>query len=158
MSTDLLLLDLQGFRDYKNRFIIKELAYATKEYTQVYLVKPPYPFSKLTNDEKKQVKWLERNRGIYWRQGYIDYNEFSRLIKPVLDKANVFVKGSEKCKWLRELSPDCKVLDIGERGCPNLKSLFDSYQGNDKICCFNHQKYCALKTVICLRKWYYNDY
>lgn len=154
MNPELLFVDMQGFRDYNNAFIVKELAYATQEFTQVYLVKPPYPFSKLTDSEKKQVKWLEKNRGILWREGFIDYNEFKRLVKPILENISVIVKGHEKCKWIKELSPNSKVIDIGEKGCPNLELLFDRCENNKIICCFHHMKSCALKTVICIRKWY----
>lgn len=60
MSTDIVFADLQGFHNFKNDFIIKEFAYATKEYTQVYLVKPPYPFSKLAHNEKKTGKMVRK--------------------------------------------------------------------------------------------------
>lgn len=154
MTIPYVFVDLQGFRDYKKSFIVKEFAIATNEFTQTYLVKPPYPFSTLTDDEKKQVRWLEKYRGIYWREGFVDYNEFQRLAKPLLERFNVVVKGFEKLKWIKELSPNCEVIDVGEQGCPNLASLNQKYSKNKNINCFYHSKYCALKNVICVKEWY----
>lgn len=148
-------VDLQGFKDNENRFIVKELAIATEDYTNVFLVKPPYPYKKLTVDEKKHVNWIERKRGILWCEGYINYGEFKKLVHNILDNKKVIVKGEEKIKWLGELCSNCIIIDFGSRGCPNLSKLnkkFDTTEAN--LNCSYHSNYCALKNVICLRKWY----
>lgn len=153
-----LFVDLQGFKNDKNQFIVKEFALATSEYTQIFLIKPPYPFSKLNSDERKQVKWIENNRGIFWSEGYVNYREFSRVIKSVLLNQNIFVKGQEKVKWVRELCDNCNIIDLGEKGYPNLSKLYTKYVKDcDKFYCFSHKNHCALKTVICIRKWFYEN-
>lgn len=153
-----LFVDLQGFKNYKNQFIVKEFALAMPEYTQTFLIKPPYNFLKLRSDERKQVEWIENNRGILWSEGYIDYREFRRIIKPVLFKQNVFVKGQEKVKWVRELCDSCNIVDLGEKGYPNFSKLYKKYiKDNVKLNCFAHQNHCALKNVICVRNWFYDN-
>lgn len=155
MSEEYVFVDLQGFCNYQNRFIVKEFAIATSEFTQVYLVKPPFPFSKLNVEEKKQVRWLERKRGIFWGEGFIDYREFKRIVKPILEDKHVIVKGREKVKWVNEMSPHCcKIIDIGDKGSPNLANLCEKYGKNKKINCFDHKKFCALKNVLCIKEWY----
>lgn len=153
-----LFVDLQGFKNYKNQFIIKEFALAMSEYTQIFLIKPPYHFLKLDSNERKQVKWMENNRGILWSEGYIDYNEFRRIIKPVLLNQNIFVKGQEKVKWVRELCENCNIVDLGEKGYPNFSRLYKKYlKDNINFNCFVHKNHCALKNVICIRKWFYEN-
>lgn len=153
MNRNCIVVDLQGFKDCLNNFIVKEFALATKEHTQVFLIKPPYLYSNLSLEEKRQVSWLERERGIYWSEGFIDYREFKRTIIPFLENSNVLVKGFEKIKWVKELCVNCSVEDIGERGCPNFLSLYNEYCQDNKYNCVFHKKNCALKNVVIIKKW-----
>lgn len=154
-SEDIIFVDLQGFKSKDNQFIVKELAIATKEHTQVFLVKPPYAYSTLSQEEKKQVKWLEINRGIFWSEGFIDYREFKRIIPSYLQNKNIFVKGLEKIYWIKDLCKNCNVIEIP--GCVNLSLLQNEYSTNS-FNCINHKKQCALKNVLCLSKWYYSNH
>lgn len=154
MNSNSIIVDLQGFKNQNNEFILKELVIGTQEHTQIFLVKPPYPFSFLTLEERKQVWWIERNRGYRWSEGYIDYREFQRLIKPYLAQRTIYVKGEEKVKWVQELCDHKDVFDITCKGIPNLNTLASLYcKDMFSFNCFTHMKYCALKNVICIRKW-----
>lgn len=155
MKSDTLILDVQGFKDLYNNFIIKELAFATQNYTQSFLIKPPYLFRHLTSEEKIQVKWIEKNRGIYWSEGHIDYREFHRMIVPYLKDKNIIVKGSEKVKWVKDLCMNCNVSELDEKLCPNLSKLHKKYSCDGKLnlCCNKHSKQCALKNVLCIKKY-----
>lgn len=157
MRQETIFIDLQGFKNLNNDFIIKEFAIATSEWTQVFLVKPPYAYATLSSEEKKQVNWLERNRGIRWSEGFINYQEFKRLIPTYLRNKNIVVKGCEKVKWIKNLFETCNILDIGDKGCPKLFSLHEKYK-ECKINCVNHDKQCALKNALCLFKWYYDNH
>lgn len=154
MNSNSMILDVQGFKNVHNKFIIKELAFAYSNYTQSFLIKPPYLFRYLTNEEKMQIKWLERNRGIYWNEGYIDYREFQRIIVPYLENQNILVKGSEKVKWVNDLCGNCNITDLGEENCPSLLFLSQQYcDESNNLNCINHKKHCALKNVLCLKKY-----
>lgn len=153
MNSNTIILDIQGFKDLYNNFIVKELAFATRDYTQLFLIKPPYLFKYLTTDEKRQVKWLEKNRGIHWNEGYIDYREFHRIIVPYLENKNILVKGLEKVKWIKNICENCKVSDLGEDQCPSMFELHKKYC--DKKTNFNcnvHLNHCALKNVLCVKR------
>lgn len=157
MNTDCLLVDLQGFKSFKNEFIIKEFAFSTNEYTQVFLIKPPYKFSSLSDSEKRHVRWIEKNKGILWCEGYIDYREFRRMIHNYLVGKIIFVKGFEKIKWVNDLCIHCSVIDLGEKHIPNLQSLYEKYgTENEPYNCVYHKKVCALKNVICMKKFCYD--
>lgn len=102
-----LIVDVQGFKNLQNEFIIKEIAIATTDHTQTFLIKPPYSYIKLTKTEKQHVSWIEKNRGFFWSEGYIDYREFKRIIFPYLNNKNILVKGNEKKKWVGDLCENC---------------------------------------------------
>lgn len=157
MKSQTIFVDLQGFKNSKNEFIVKELAIATSDWTQVFVIKPPYAYSTLTIEEKKQVHWLERNRGILWSEGFIDYREFKRLIPFYLENKNIIVKGCDKVKWVKELCENCDIVDVGEKGCPNLTTLQEKYK-NHELNCVIHKKQCALKNSICLQKWFFDNH
>lgn len=151
-----IFVDLQGFKNYRNEFIVKELAVVTTQWTQVFLVKPPYAYTTLSVEEKKQIKWMERNHGILWSQGFIDYREFKRLIPLYLKNKNILIKGHEKVKWIKSLCENCNIQEIGDKGCPKLLTLHESYKNCDLNCVF-HKNQCALKNACCLLKWYYDN-
>lgn len=158
MNPNHYIVDVQGFKDKENNFIVKEFALATEEYTHVFLVKPPFPFSRLTDKERRQVLWIEKQYGITWSEGFIDYREFKRIVKPYLENKKIIVKGFEKIKWIKELCSNCSVTDIGEKGCPKFSILYESFCNHkSKFTCANHLKHCALKNVICIKKWYIDN-
>lgn len=149
-----IFVDVQGFKDCYNQFIIKELALSTKEFTQVYLIKPPYAYNTLSREEKKTVRYLERERGITWSEGHIDYREFKRIIIPLIENKIIIMKGLEKQKWIKELCENCVLVDIEDRGSPNFMTLYKNYCKNEcNFNCLSHAKFCALKNVICIKKW-----
>lgn len=151
---DCIFVDLQGFKTKENEFIVKEFAYSTLEYTQIFLIKPPFPFSKLTESEKRQTRWIEKHYGILWHEGFVDYREFQRLIVNHIKNKTILVKGMEKIQWIKHLCVDCTVIDLGETGAPNLQELHKQYCLLKGVFnCIYHKKYCALKNVICLKKW-----
>lgn len=156
--SDVIFVDIQGFKDKANNFIIKEMSLATTEYTQSFLVKPPYAFSKLNPEERRQVTWIEKHRHILWSEGFIDYQEFHRMVKSWLLNKLILVKGEEKVKWVYKLTQECKVLDIGQRGCPKLERLHEFFC-KDKLIynCAHHIECCALKNVLCMKKWYFEN-
>lgn len=156
MNSDTIIADVQGFKDMKNNFIIKELSIATRNHTQTFIVKPPYTYKNLTDEEKKQVRWLEKNRGLKWSEGFIDYREFKRIVVPYLSGKRILVKGLEKILWIRELCQDCEIIELGEKGCPNFLKLYNDYRVEDNkiLNCEYHRKMCALKNVLCIKKWY----
>lgn len=154
MNNNTIILDLQGFKNRNNEFIVKELVIATLEHTQTFLIKPPYPYSSLTDEERRNIWWIEKNRGYRWSEGFIDYKEFHRIIKTFLEDKKIIVKGEEKVKWVQELCGHNSVLDISCKGVPNLNKLSELYCKDLFLFnCFIHKKYCALRNVLCIRKW-----
>lgn len=159
------IVDVQGFKTDSNKFILKEIAMQCSDERDntnvlVLLFKPPFPFYELTKTERRQVSWIERNRGIYWNQGFLPYKEHANVIANMfMGKERIFTKGEEKVKWIKELLCDYNikncVYNLEDKNCINFLQLYKEYeQENDIISCVYHSKICALKNVLCLRKWY----
>lgn len=150
-------VDVQGFKNDKNCFIIKEFAIATPKCTQVYLLKSPQLFSNLSKEEKRHVKWIERNRGIFWSDGYLNLIDFKHMITPLLREKTIYVKGVEKVKWIKDLCESSVIINIENNGCPKLSELIEKYC-EDKLLfkCIYHDKCCSLINAICIREWYYD--
>lgn len=150
------IVDIQGFKTYDNKFILKEIAIHYKIHVQHLIFKPPFPFKNLNDFEKKQVRWIERNRGIFWNDGIVPYREAHTLVTHLLqNKKCLFTKGSEKVIWLKELLSDTTpVYNLEDKNCPNFLILYKNYELlSDVYCCAFHRNICALKNVLCLKKW-----
>lgn len=154
--SSLIFVDVQGFKDDFNRFIIKEFAISSEEYTKVLLVRPPFSYTYLTKEEKKRVQWIQKHRGITWNEGSINYKLFKRIVTSFLENKKIIVKGLEKMKWIKELCDTCYLINIEDKSCPNFKSLHKTYR-DTAYNCIDHKKECALKNVICIKKWYFDN-
>lgn len=157
-------VDLQGFNSNEN-FVVKEICILTKNLKFHEIVKSPHSFSDLTSKYKQQVKWLENNyHGLRWSQGYITQEELLKTIVPILRNKFIFVKGSNKLRWLREmLDQQIKFcVNIEDMDCniklsyPISKDCID--QENEKVkCCNKHtfmKSHCALRNALLIRQWH----
>ncbi|CAG9781774.1 unnamed protein product [Diatraea saccharalis] len=151
------IVDVQGFKTETNEFIIKEIAVLCNKKLQVFLIKPPFPFYDLTKQERRQVAWIERNRHIYWSEGFIHYSNYQHLILDVLRDKCIYTKGHEKMLWLKRIlnnNNNKSVFNLEDKGCPNLLSLYDQYKYYEGMYnCIYHDSICGLKNVLCLNKW-----
>lgn len=153
------IVDVQGFKTDANKFILKEIAISYKNHLQVFLIKSPIPFYDLSKNEKKQVSWIERNRKVFWREGFVNYYDYKNLVFNFLKNKSIYVKGNEKAIWIRQLlEHKARVLNLEDKGCPSLHSLYSEYcNSNDILNCIYHTSICAQKNVSCLRKWCENN-
>lgn len=154
------VLDFQGFKSERNEFIVKELALISTGggLYELQLFQPPCEFNKLTEDVKKQVVWLEKqHHGLFWGSGFRDYSELKDMFKNVNICGTVYVKGSEKKKFVKTLLSafNVEIIDLDDMGCPKLDVLKQKmlpYQM--KPCTFNHNtKNCAYLNVYVLLEW-----
>lgn len=151
------VVDIQGFKTEDNEFILKEFAIANKNNIQVFLFKPPCAYYDLSKSEKSQVNWIERNRNVYWREGFLPYKEICNIIKPLLSDKRIYVKGQEKVMWLRKITDNDDILNLEFYYCPSLRDLYTKYLTNDIYTCMYHSNVCALKNVLVLKKWCDNE-
>lgn len=148
------IIDIQGFKTEDNKFILKEIAFICNNRQQVFLIKQPYPFYDLSKMDRRQVSWIERNRRIYWSGGFITYSNHRSIVRELLGNKHIYTKGSEKVMWLKEIAGHNNVFNLEDKGCPSILTLYSDYKlSEDVFSCIYHSNICALKNVICLRKW-----
>lgn len=159
-NMDFAIVDLQGFRDNMNNFIVKELAFATRNLKFSDIIKSTCELSELNAPTRKTAEWLTQNyHGLAWTDGCIDIDELRETIKPILRTKTVYVKGEEKQKWLRKLlnnDSDIDIVNIEEIGC-NL-NLRKGPEVFGMLCPKHHRMRhvfcCALNNVMKIKDWY----
>lgn len=98
------IVDLQGFKDDFNNFIVKELCFLTQNIKFTDTIKCPYEFDSLSQRSQNIARWLINNyHGIQWDSGYINIKELRAAILPILKNKIIYVKGEEKVEWLRKI-------------------------------------------------------
>lgn len=149
-----IIVDVQGFKSENNQFIPKEIAIISEKSILVLLIKPPYPFYTLTKKERRQVVWIERNRGYLWKEGFISYFKYKDALLDFCTNKRIYTKGHEKVLWLKNILENDNVYNLEDLGCPNLETLGKTYLVSSDIrSCIYHYNICAFKNVCFLNKW-----
>lgn len=139
--------------------IIKEIAIYKSGVLSSNIFNPPYSFNALSPKCKQQVNWLRHNfHGLFWYDGDIPYDRVKEIIHNELVIKNiqnsiVYVKGTEKVKWLWD---NCKVSSINIESfenCPKLKAMIN-YPINMILNGMSH----AQKNVMKMFGWYNLNY
>lgn len=145
------ILDFQGFKNNKNRFVIKELVVISIDGDLIHhcFVKSPFGIDKLSPFYQKQVIFNSKYyHGIPWYKGNVYFNKtITHLGKLFCENSTVFVKGQEKAIFIQEIFPRAHVVDLGED--PHFPSLKRKTPNNYKYCFFhkNTEYMCALYNV-----------
>lgn len=108
------VVELQGFKDNYNRFIVKELAVVSDGLRCQVIFKPPYDLRQLNDKMYRTAQWLTRHyHRIKWEEGNVEYDE--NLIRNLCNPFNVvYTKGTEKAKFLREFHPNVKEITMSK--------------------------------------------
>lgn len=154
------ILDFQGFKSEKNKFIVKELALISGDghLYELQLFQPPCSFNQLSDEKKKEVLWLEKTyHGFYWGSGFKPYSEMKDIFETMKISGKVFVKGVEKKRFVEELLTgfDVQVINLEDMGCPSLAVLKQKMTPLQmKACSFTHNsKNCAYINTYVLLEW-----
>lgn len=101
-----MVLDVQGFKTGKNKFIPKELAAYDGNRICHYIFRPPFALNCLDPETLKHTSWLMQNHHcIPWDTGYTPLYKFASIVKDLTEKVDIiYVKGNEKANFLRKYS------------------------------------------------------
>lgn len=143
------LIDIQGFHQQANRFVVKELAVQalrTNESACV-LFQPPFEWTNLPASCKATNSLLMRNfHGLTWDIGFISYFDILTTIEKLTEGGTVlFVKGLQKKKWL-QLYTDKLVINLEDLGCPKIQ---DGYPDDNDEECWIHQEHSLIQPYAC---------
>lgn len=102
------VVEFQAFRNNRNRFIIKELAFfdVTTNVVNYFLFKPPFPFRKLTSKTYRTNRWLKNHlHHIDWDEGFTQYKELDNIMFHYCQQYDeIFTSGDEKSQWIQMYS------------------------------------------------------
>lgn len=104
------MIEVHGFKDNQNNFIIKELAICNETFQCQVLFKSPFKFDLLSEKMQRTARWLTRHlHGIKWDDGDMQYSEsFIRsLCEPF---AALYTKGGEKVLFLSQFHPNVREI------------------------------------------------
>ena len=139
LSSKTVVLDVEGFRHRKEKFIFKELGVCTDDYLDCVCVSflPPTGYSELTTQQKQSFGWLSRNlHGIEWVTGNYPHIYLTQIIQSVRLRnpgAIFYAKGEDKLKFLSDLL-DCSIIDLNSLACPSISVNYFTQN------CQNHSK------------------
>jgi hypothetical protein len=116
------LVDAQGFKQPDNDYVLKELAILALDGNEppvVMLFEKPYSWNMLTDDYKKDNKWLQyRYHGLKWNKGKVPYNQIGYLLRDTLkDATKVYTIGSIQKKWLERFRFKFPIVDMEKKMC-----------------------------------------
>ena len=95
------IIDMQGFKQSGNYFVLKELALVPlddDDLSLVFLFEEPFPWKRLTDKYKGEDTWLKQfYHGISWNSGDHPYTDIGSVLRACLhDATKVIVMGSIK--------------------------------------------------------------
>ena len=127
LSSKTVVLDLEGFRQRKEKFIVKELGICTEDYNDCVLFSPPSKFSVLTIPQKTSFNWLFKNLHGLDRNSenypYIYLTQIVQIVRLRNPRAVYYPKGFEKSQLLLELL-DCSVVNLNTLERPKISYNF----------------------------------
>lgn len=131
-----LILDVQGFKIEKNKFIVKEFAAYDGVKICHYIFKPPFPFEMLSPDLQRQAHWLTKNyHCIKWSHGFTPLHLFSKIIQNLtLEVDCVYIKGKEKANYIRQYISK-PVLEFADQPSLIMSTVKCFYHSNIKCMC-----------------------
>lgn len=152
-------MDVQGFCDNDNGFVVKECAVVAvgQPYIQHWIVRPPHEFQKLTKVKRVTASWVKTSHlGIGWSEGCVDFEEFvTELRKACSSVRKIYVKGVSKMEFITRIV-DTEVIDLTDHGAPSLKILMHGSRAS-VLRCLRHsdnlEHVCALSIADKLRYW-----
>ena len=120
------IVDMMGFKQSENDYILKEIAIVPLNYNELPLVrlfKNPFPWRKLTDTSQRENIWLKHNyHGISWNTDGINYSEIGNFRPDALkDATRIYVLGELKKNWLQRFK--FPVCDINFYGYPSKQSF-----------------------------------
>lgn len=148
------VVDMQGFMQTKNEYILKELVIiplSNNNEPLVFLFKQPFSWKRLTNECKSYNIWLERNyHGIPWKSGDRPYTSVGGILRESMYNATkVYVNGSICKSWLQRFN--FNVCDISEIGYQPSKKV-----GIVTVCPHHNAAYkvkCALHNAKLMKRY-----
>ena len=162
-------VDVQGFKAYDNRFIVKEVGVVLNDMEyHCFHLKAPFEYQTLSKNDQIQTKWLKLyHHNLDWEYGVESLEAVRQYLKTTLKNKKIYVKGVEKQQWVSEFlqKPIFNIEDEQTDNSYNLNTLYNLYNNINQckyhidnscneIRCKNQRPIrCALKSALILRQY-----
>lgn len=122
------VVEFQAFRNNKDKFIIKELAFfdISTNVVNYFLFKPPFAFRKLNSKSSRTNKWLTNHlHRISWNEGFTQYKELDSIMYHYCQQYDeIYTSGEEKSKWIEMYcTSDVMSVTLDKNFIPELNGL-----------------------------------
>ena len=139
-TTNIIVLDLEGFKLKSLGFIIKELRLCSSYNDKIFL-KPPLKFTDLLAHDRQTVIWLTNNlHGFDWDEGDILYCDLKTICLSFslrFTRKNFFAIGIEKCELLSKFLQKT-VYNLEDLNCPRISEIISE----EKVpSCYRHSNF-----------------
>lgn len=153
-------VDIQGFI-VNGLFCPKELTIEIGFKQSHFIFTPPQPFSKLTGNEKKTVKYVEKYiHGIRYSSGDVDYSKLYEILETKLIYAAdyIYVRGQQKAEFLQQNCQICSVFPTIIDVCKfdGTPCATGNFIRDPNPCHVTGLFSCTQKNVEKLRSWFLN--
>lgn len=154
MDNDIICVDLQGFKNNSNHFIVKELAIVFNNNECInFIIRPPFHFECLSLKKQREANWLTRHyHHLDWSDGTVTYQSVCKFLQSNTRHSKVYTKGEEKVKCLNEMTRHHQtIFNAEDIGCISFKQIENKY--SEYFYC-NYHRYgvCALRNAFLLSK------
>ena len=154
------VVDMQGFKQLGNHFVLKELAIhclSDNSEPLVRLFQEPFPWKRLTDKYREENLWLERHyHGIPWSSGDVDYTLIGTIIREILkDATRIIVRNQIIQQWMQKRWSYQQIINLEEWGysakdLPRQVTVCTNHNGKYKVTY-------ALHNVKLMKTFYFND-
>jgi len=96
---DTVLIDVQGFFDNYNNFILKKIGTVFQKdphLNKSFLIEPPYDFTLLNTIPRKTAIWLTNtHHNIFWNDGEKCFPQNRKYLRTITNEKEIICKGVE---------------------------------------------------------------
>ena len=165
-TTNIIVLDLEGFKLKSLEFIIKELSLCSS-YNDTMFFKLPLKFADLSAHDRQTFILLTNNlHGLDWDEDDIPCCDLKTICLSFsfrFTRKNFFAKGIEKCELLSKLLQRT-VYNLEDLNCPRISEIISEEQVSS---CYLHSNFrstndqllnhCAVRKASIFSQWTQSD-
>ena len=126
LNSEVVVLEFEGFRQIKTRFINKELSICSNDSSDTVLFLPPVSYNYFSASQRKSHQWVSKFlHGLFWSTGsYTNWflSQIFIAIKLRFPFGKFYAKGKEKSESLQTLLHK-EVVDLDTFLCPKVEEI-----------------------------------
>ena len=156
------VIDIQGFRDTRKKFIPKEVAAVSLQSRAIahWIVRPPCNFTDLPTDIQQTNNYCSLDvHGIEWHEEDVSLKHLRKNLCNLAKNARrIYARGLEKARYLESVIAR-RVINLEDYDSPSYDEL--AFQFPNLLQCSTHvvkkfetkKQFCALRRAYQIKRW-----